>query len=181
MEIQAFTALVLPFIIVVYLGVLLFVHPPRPVLIASLLAGLLMGVINMLFDILAYSAHWWHYTLNGLILHVPVPFYITPILIYGSIDLLLIWRFWNGRGHWFALVLLIGTPFIKAGTDILGALVSHTSYTSFDSALAPPLDVLMWLLMFYAGCFLFRLLAGKEMQERTQHTFVDAPGARKGK
>lgn len=168
MEIQAFTALVVPFIIVVYLAALLFIRPPRPVLIASLLAGLLMGIINVLFDILAYYAHWWHYTLNGQILHVPIPFYITPILVYGSIAFLLIWRFWHGRGRWFALLLLIGTPFFKAGTEILGALVSHTSYANFDSVLAAPLDVVMWLLMFYAGFFVFKCLSGNELQMRKQ-------------
>jgi hypothetical protein len=169
MEIQAFTALVLPFISVVYLTALLLLRPPRPVLLASLLAGLLMGMINILFDILAYYAHWWHYTLNGLILHVPVPFYITPILVYGSIVFLLIWRYWNGRGHWFALLLLIATPFFKAGTEILGALVSHTGYANFDSVLAAPLDVVMWLIMFYAGFFVFKLLLGKEPRTRKQH------------
>ncbi|HEY6405859.1 MAG TPA: hypothetical protein VIY29_00170, partial [Ktedonobacteraceae bacterium] len=103
MEIQAFATLVIPFIIVVYLAALLFIRPTRTALLASLLGGLTMGVINILFDLLAYYAHWWHYTLNGLILHLPLPFYITPILIYGSIVYLLIWRFWQGRGHWFAL------------------------------------------------------------------------------
>src|SRR2546430_5215835 len=106
MEIEAFATLVIPFIIVVYLGVLLFIRPPRTVLLASLLGGLTMGVLNALFDLLAYYAHWWHYTLNGLILHLPLPFYITPILTYGSIVYLLIWRFWHGRGHWVALLLL---------------------------------------------------------------------------
>jgi hypothetical protein len=169
MEIQAFTALVLPFIIVVYLSALLFIRPPRSVLLASLLAGLLMGIINVLFDILAYYAHWWHYSLDGLILHVPIPFYITPILVYGSIVFILIWRFWNGRGHWFALLLLIGTPFFKAATEILGALVSHTGYANFDSQLSAPLDVVMWLFMFYAGFFVFKRLVGKELQARKHH------------
>ena len=83
MEIQAYATLVIPFIIVVYLAVLLFMRPARIVLLASLLGGLTMGIINMLVDLIAYFAHWWHYTLNGLILHLPLPFYITPILIYG--------------------------------------------------------------------------------------------------
>ena len=168
MELQAFTTLVIPFIIVVYLAALLFIRPTRSVLIASLLGGLVMGMLNILFDILAYYASWWHYTLNGLILHVPIPFYITPILVYGSIVYMLIWRFWNGRGHWFALLLLIATPLFKAGTEILGALVTHTSYADFVSVLAAPLDVVMWLLMFYAGFFVFKGLVGKELQLKKQ-------------
>ncbi len=164
MEIQAYATLVIPFIIVVYLAVLLFMRPARVVLLASLLGGLTMGVINMLFDLIAYFAHWWHYTLNGLILHLPLPFYITPILIYGSIVYLLIWRFWHGRGHWFALLLLCGIPLFRAATDIIGGSVTQASYTSFDSILAGPLDVVMWLLMFYGGFFVFTRVAPLEIR-----------------
>jgi hypothetical protein len=165
MEIEAFTTLVIPFIIVVYLGVLLFVRPPKPVLIASLLAGLAMGILNALFDLLAYYTHWWHYTLNGLILHLPIPFYITPILIYGSIVYLLVWRFWHGKGHWAVVLLLIFVPVFRATTDIVGAVVTHTSYVQFDSLLAPPLDVVMWLLMSCAGWLVFSRLALLEMKQ----------------
>ena len=164
MEIRAFAALVLPFIILVYLAVLFFMRPPRPVLLASLVGGLVQGAINILFDLLAYYASWWHYTLNGLILHLPLPFYVTPILIYGSIVYLLIWRFWHGRAHWFALLLLIGVPLFRATTDIVGAVVTHESYTQFDSFWAGPMDVVMWLVMFYAGFLVFKRLAPVEMK-----------------
>ena len=159
MEIQAFATLVIPFILVVYLAALLFIHPTRPALLASLLGGVVMGVINMLFDLIAYYAHWWHYTLNGLILHLPIPFYVTPILVYGSFVYLLIWRFWHGRGHWFALLLVIGIPLFRATIDIIGSIVTQSSYTIFDSILAGPLDVLMWLVMFYGGFFVFTRIA----------------------
>src|SRR5450759_2129160 len=98
MEIQEFVTLVIPFIIVCYLAALLLIRPTRVVLLASLLGGLLMALLNMLGDIVAYYAGWWYYTLNGLFLHVPVPFYITPLLVYGSIVYMLIWRFRAGRG-----------------------------------------------------------------------------------
>jgi hypothetical protein len=159
MEIQAFATLVIPFILVVYLAALLFIRPTRSALLASLLGGVVMGVINMLFDLIAYYAHWWHYTLNGLILHLPIPFYVTPILVYGSFAYLLIWRFWHGRGHWFALLLLIGIPLFRATTDIIGSIVTQSNYTIFDSILAGPLDVLMWLVMFYGGFFVFTRIA----------------------
>jgi hypothetical protein len=168
MEIQAFAALVIPFIIVVYLAALLFIHPTRAALLASLLGGLTMGVINILFDLIAYYAHWWHYTLNGLILHLPLPFYITPILIYGSIVYLLIWRFWRGRGHWFALLLLFCIPLFRAATDVIGAIVTQSSYTNFDSILAAPLDLLMWLVMFYTGFFVFTRLSPIEMKVKKE-------------
>ena len=164
MEIKAFATLVIPFIVVVFLAALLFIHPTRTVLLASLLGGLTLGVINILFDLIAYYAHWWHYTLNGLILHLPLPFYISPVLIYGSLVYLLIWRFWNGRGHWFALLLLIGVPLFRAAADIIGTVVMQSTYTTFDSILAGPLDLLMWLAMFYAGFFVFTRLSPLEMK-----------------
>jgi hypothetical protein len=158
MEIEAFATLVIPFIVVAYLGVAIFVHPTRAVLAASLIGGLIMGIINALFDLLAYYTHIWHYTLNGLILHLPLPFYLTPALVYGGIAYLLIWRFWRKRGHWFALALLFGIPLLRAAIDLLG-IASNTSYIQFDSALGWPLDVVMWLLMFYAGLLVFLRLS----------------------
>lgn len=152
MDMRAFIALTIPFIIVVYLAVLLFIQAPRRVLLASLLGGLLLGVINMLVDILAYNAHWWHYTLNGLILHVPLPFYISSVLIYGSVVYLLIWRFWNGRGRWFSYLLLFGLP-------VIGVLRDANGYSTWDSPLALPLVIVMWLVMFYGGFFVFWRLA----------------------
>lgn len=169
MEIEAFATLVIPFIVIIYLAaVMLFLRPPRPLLIASLLGGLTMAVIAMLFDLLAYYAHWWHYTLNGLLLHLPIPFYITPFLIYGSLGYLFIQRFWQGRGHWFALLLLIGIPLLRAAADIEGTFTQST-YTAFDSVLAAPLDVVMWLLAFYAGYWVFRFFLTRERFSALTH------------
>src|SRR6266516_5811921 len=111
---------------------------------------------------------WWYYTLKGLVLHVPVPFYITPVLIYGSIVYLLIWRFRSGRGRWFALLLLFGIPIFGFLRDILGA-VDQTSYTMWKSPLAGPLTVVMWLVMFYAGYLVFQRLAPPR-EENIVHT-----------
>lgn len=158
MEILEFAYFAIPYIIVFYLAVLLFIHPPRAVVLASLLGGLLAGLINALVDLAAYYAHWWHYTLNDLTLHVPLPFYITPVLVYGSIAYLLIWRFWTGRGHWFALLLLIGIPIFGIARDVLG-VITNASYTTWDSVLAGPVDALMWIVTFYVGFWVFRRLA----------------------
>ena len=158
MEIREFLALVVPFIVVIYLGFLLFIHPTRPVLLASLLGGLVMGLFNVLVDIIAYYAGWWYYNLNGLTFHVPLPFYITPVLVYGSIVYLLIWRFWTGRGRWFALLLLFGVPAFCILRDIIGA-TSGTSYSVWRSSFAAPMTIIMWLVAFYVGFLLFQRLA----------------------
>lgn len=158
MDMQLYALHVVPFILLAYLTFLFFLRPPRVVLLASLLGGLTVGVINALVDLLAYYASWWHYTANGLILHLPLPFYLTPILIYGATVYLLIWRFWHGRGHWFALLLLIGVPVFAALRDFYGAAIAGSTYLVWNSSLAWLLDLLMWLVMFYAGFLLFRWL-----------------------
>src|SRR5438067_10154114 len=114
MDIQIYAIHVVPFVIIVYFVFVLFLHPPKAVILASLAGGLVMAVINALADLLAYYASWWHYTASGLILQLPLPFYLTPMLIYGAIVYLLIWRFWNGRFRWFALLLLVAVPLFAA-------------------------------------------------------------------
>lgn len=167
MEIQAFVALVMPFIVVFYLAVLLFLQPSRRVLLASLLGGLVMTILNIVIDLAAYYAHWWHYTLNGLILHLPIPFYITPLLIYGSLGYLLIWRFWTSK-HWLALLFLIGIPIFCVARDLLG-WITNSSYTTPGTILAGPIDAVAWLLMFYLGYWLFNKLAPAR-EEQAQNT-----------
>ena len=159
MEMLAYTSFVVPFIILVYVAVLFFLRPPRTVMQAALLGGLAMAVINALGDLLAYYAHWWHYAIGGLIFHLPLPFYITPLLIYGGLGYLLIWHFWHGRRHWLALLLLIGLPLFGIVRDFYGAALAHSAYLTWDSVLAGPFDVVLWPLMFYGGFLLFRRLA----------------------
>ena len=154
MEMLAYTFFVVPFIVLVYVVVLLFLRPPKAVMQATLLGGLAMAVINALGDLLAYYVHWWHYAIDGLVFHLPLPFYITPLLIYGGLGYLLIWRFWHGRRHWLALLLLIGLPLFGIARDFYGAALAHSTYLTWDSVLAGPFDVVLWLLMFYAGFLL---------------------------
>ncbi len=170
MEIQSFFALVVPFMVLFYLAVLLFIRAPRNVVFASLLGGVIMGLLNLLADLAAYYAHWWHYNLSGLILHLPLPFYATPVLIYGSLAYLLIWRFWRGRAHWFALLLLIGIPIFGVIRDISGA-ITGSSYVVLDNTLlAVLMTLVMWVAMFYAGYVVFKRLSSQREEMEVQET-----------
>ena len=62
MEALEFLALVVPFLIMIYFACLLFIRPPRKVFLRSLLAGLVVGVVNFVVDFIAYKALWWQYT-----------------------------------------------------------------------------------------------------------------------
>ena len=151
-------SLAAPMALVVYIVALIFIKPAKAAFGASLLGGLLMGVLNLLADLTAYYAHWWHYTLKELIMHLPIPFYITPILIYGSLVYVLIWRFQTGRLRWLARVLLFGLPIFGIVRDIVSVQLG-ASYITWDSVLAIPAVIIMWPVMFYAGYFVFNLLA----------------------
>ena len=164
MEMQLYLLHVVPFIVIVYLAFLLFMRPPGEVILASLVGGLTMGVINALFDFMAYYASIWHYTASGLILQLPLPLYVTPILIFGGLVYLLIWRFWHTRAHWFAILLLFGVPIFGFARDFFAA-ITHSSYVVWESIFAWPIDLIMWLTMFYAGYFVFRRLASLRKNE----------------
>ncbi|GAC1356386.1 MAG: hypothetical protein NVS4B11_31390 [Ktedonobacteraceae bacterium] len=169
MEIRSFLTLDLAFIVVVYFAFLLFIHPARSVTLPSLLGGLVMGLINMLVDIVAHFTNVWHYTISGLTFYVPLPFYITPILFYGSVVYLLIWRFWSGRGHWFALVLLVGIPIFGILRDLWGGLLVRSPYNpTWSSPLSLILDIAMWVVMFYTGFFIFNRLAPTRNEVQAQ-------------
>jgi hypothetical protein len=167
MDIQLYAIHVVPFIIIVYAIFVLFIHPTRAALLASLAGGLVMAIINALVDLLAYYASWWHYNASGLFLHMALPFYLTPMLIYGGAVYLLIWRFRQNQARWLIVVFLICVPLIGFGRDLLDNKVTHSSFLMWDSALAGPIDFVLWLVMFFAGYAVFRLLASDRQSAST--------------
>ena len=200
MEALVFLTLVVPFLLLFYLACMLFVRPTRTVFWYSLLAGLIVGVVNLLVDIIAYYAHWWYYDLIKVtvpahaapvqafvytiygqslaFLHVPLPFYFSPIFIYGSLAYLMIWRCWNGRARWFSYLVLFGMPLFCIIRDITGGL-ARTSYQMWENIpLSIIVTILFWPLAFYAGFYLFWRKAEKtpfiaveqqRNQENTRH------------
>ena len=176
MEALIFLTLVVPFLLLIYGAFILFIRAPKAVLIRSLLGGLIMGVLNILVDVVAYFAHWWHYELvqSGLsnpapwqaslarafteslsAIHVPLPFYLTPILITGSLVFLLIWRFWFGKGRWFSILLLVGTPIFCILRDISGGLEKNSYQVWENIPLAIVATVVFWLVAFYVSFWFF--------------------------
>lgn len=176
MEAYEFLFYVAPLVILVYGGFLLFIRPPKKVFLQSLLAGLVVGIINLLVDIVAYAAHWWQYTyrqpslgkstalqttlantLTGIMntLHAPLPLYITPILIYGSLIFLLIWRFNWGKLRWLSRLLLIGTPIFCIVRNILDVVLHNSLQTWENVPMAVIGTIVLWLVAFFAGYALF--------------------------
>ena len=154
-QVVAFITLVIPGLIVFYLGFLLFIRPPMPVLLASLLGGIITGLVNMLVDLLAYYAHWWHYTPSEVILHVPLPYYISTVLTFGSLAYMLIWRFWHGQARWFSYLLLVGIPLFCIVRDIMGHFNPSSDVILENAIITPFIIAVMWLVAFFAGFWLF--------------------------
>ncbi len=159
MDIQLYAIHVVPFVIIVYAIFVLFMRPAKTVVIGALAGGLVMALINALVDLLAYYASWWHYIASGLILHLPLPFYLTPMLIYGAVVYMLIWRFSPGQRQpgrrWLVWILLIGVPLIGFGRDLL-SVITQSSFLVWNNALAGPVDFVLWVGMFYAGYSVFK-------------------------
>jgi hypothetical protein len=153
-DLEVYLLLDVPFFLVVYLAVLLIGRPPLRLALAALLGGLVMTVLNMLADWLAYEAHWWHYVLAGLILHLPLPFYLPDLLFYGGIGYLLLWYLWQRGWRRTTLLLLIAVPLLRTLFDYLRVL-TQSGYVTWTSPWAGPLDGLQYLLGFCAGYLLF--------------------------
>jgi hypothetical protein len=189
MEAYEFLFYVAPVLVLVYGGFLLFIRPPKKVWLWSLLGGLVTGIINLLVDIVAYKAHWWEYTFRQPsldkstalqttlattltrimdITHVPLPLYITPILVYGSLVFLLIWRLNWGKLRWLSRLLLIATPVFCIVRSILDVELQNSLQTWENFPLAVVATIVLWLVAFYAGYALFwRTASGIEYKEDT--------------
>jgi len=158
-DIQLYALHVMPFVIIAYGIFVLFIRPPKAVLLGALAGGLVMALMNALVDLLAYYASWWHYAASGLIAHLPLPFYLTPMLIYGAVVYMLIWRFSQGtrqgNRRWLVWILLIGVPLIGFGRDVL-SIATQSSFLVWDNALAGVLDFVLWFVMFFAGYAVFK-------------------------
>jgi hypothetical protein len=158
-QVVAFLTLVVPVHIVFYMAFLLFIRPPKPVLLASLLAGVITGLVNLLVDLAAYYAHWWHYMPGEVILHVPLVYYIPSVLTFGSLAYLLIWRFWYGHARWLSYLLLAGVPLFCIIRDIVGHSSPGSDVTLENATIAPFVIAGMWLVAFFVGFLLFWRLA----------------------
>ncbi len=160
MDIQVYTLHVVPVVIIFYGVFVLFMHPPVKVIVATLVGGLVMALLNMVGDLAAIHTSLWHYNASGLIAQLPLPFYIIPFLITGALVYLLTWRFWRSVYHWFALLLLVGAPiFVFLSNLWQGALDTSNSFLVWQGQLAWEADLVLSLVMFFAGYLVFRAIA----------------------
>lgn len=166
MDMQVYTLHVVPAEIIIYGVFILFMHPPLKVIGATLLGGLVMAILNLLGDVAAIHASLWYYNASGLVAQLPLPLYTTQIFILGGLAYLLIWRCWRGPNHWFSLALLYGMPVLGFLKDLWqGKLDTSNSFLVWKSPLAWIADIVLWIVMFFAGYLIFHVLAPAHEQE----------------
>jgi len=68
---------------ILYAALALCIRPPWKIIGLSLVTGFIMGSLNMLGDMLAYSQGWWHYPFTTAS-HAPLTFYLAAALFYGA-------------------------------------------------------------------------------------------------
>ncbi|HVU66313.1 MAG TPA: hypothetical protein VHD63_04250 [Ktedonobacteraceae bacterium] len=158
MDMRDYALFVVPAAIIVYGVFILFMHPPRKVILASLAGGLLMALLNLAGDLIAIHTSQWYYNASGLVGQLPLPLYTTSLFITGGLAYLLIWRFWRSAYHWLALLLLVGVPALGYLRDFWQASVP-TSILVWRGELAWAGALLLWLVMFFSGFLVFRALA----------------------
>jgi hypothetical protein len=180
MDMQVYTVHVVPVVILFYGMFVLFMRPPLKVVGATLVGGLVMALLNLVGDLAAIHASLWHYSASGLIAQLPLPFYITPLFITGALVYLLIWRFWHGAYHWLALIFLVGVPvFVFLSNFWQGLLATSSSFLVWQGSLAWIADLVLVLVMFFAGYLVFHALApAREVESRTNSS---APAIEKQK
>ncbi|MGH2480648.1 MAG: hypothetical protein ACRDHW_13420 [Ktedonobacteraceae bacterium] len=158
-DMQLYLLFVVPVIVAFYGAFILFMHTPLKVIGATLAGGLVMAFLNIVGDVAAIHASLWYYNASGLVAQLPLPLYTTSLFIMGGLAYLLIWRFWRGPAHWAALLLLCGVPLFGFLRDLWQAGIAQDGYLTWRSSLAAPIDVLLWLVMFFAGYLVYRALA----------------------
>ncbi|HEY0753447.1 MAG TPA: hypothetical protein VGD98_05750 [Ktedonobacteraceae bacterium] len=164
MDMRDYALFVIPVIVIVYGIFILFMHPPLRVMRASLLGGLVMALLNIAGDLIAIHTSQWYYNASGLVGQLPLPLYTTSFLITGGLAYLLIWRFWRGPYHWLALLLLPGVPVFGYARDFWQAGLT-ASILVWRGPFAWAGDLLLWVVMFFAGWLVFRALAPARSME----------------
>jgi hypothetical protein len=167
MDMRDYALFVVPIIVLFYGAFVLFMHPPVKVIRATLAGGLVMALLNIAGDLTAIHTSQWYYNASGLIGQLPLPLYTTSLFITGGLAYLLIWRFWRGAYHWFALLLLAGVPLLGFLRDFWQAGLP-TSMLVWTGQFAWAGNLVLWLVMFFAGYLVFRSLAPARQQEKSQ-------------
>ena len=161
MPIQQIDLLVIIVPPVLFAVIAALIRPPWKIIGFALLAGLVVGGLNILGDAVAHHFGWWRYPFTrGNI--APLTFYLASALFYGAgIAGLVGWWVRHRFGWRGAAIFLIAFPFFGLGRDFgetrtfkfAGAMIE------WGAGFAPYVaDFLLWGIAASAGFFTLCLL-----------------------
>ena len=154
--IQLFVVIIPP---ILYIGLALWTRPSWKMIGVSFVAGLVMGCLNIMGDILAYYQNWWHYPFTPEN-HAPLTFYLGTVIFYGAGIMGLVgWWVRKRFGMRGGVILLIVFPLWGILRDFGGSALTNQTGTMivWGKGFVPVLaDFLLWGCAGAAGFFIFR-------------------------
>jgi membrane-bound metal-dependent hydrolase YbcI (DUF457 family) len=84
MSLELVQIFVLVFPPILLAGLALWIRPPWRIIGFALVAGFVMGSLNLLGDIIAFYQGWWHYPFTTAN-HAPLTFYLAAVIFYGAL------------------------------------------------------------------------------------------------
>jgi hypothetical protein len=156
MSLEQVQLFVLIFPPILYAALALWIRPPWKIIGLSLATGFVMGSLNLLGDMLAYSQGWWHYPFTTAS-HAPLTWYLGTLLFYGAgvIGLVGWWarKRFRMRG---GVILLVAFPLWGLLRDFGGSALYNQTQTMiiWGKGFVPVLaDFLLWGCAGAAGFF----------------------------
>jgi hypothetical protein len=154
LELVQLLVLILPPIL--YAGLALWIRPPRKVIGLSIIAGFIMGSLNLLGDMLAFYQDWWYYPFTTAN-HAPLTFYLGTVIFYGAGIMGLVGWWVRKRFGWHGwVILLIAFPLWGILRDFGGSALYNQTQTMivWGKGFVPVLaDFLLWASAGAAGFF----------------------------
>jgi hypothetical protein len=154
LEFVQLIVLILPPIL--YSALALWIRPSWKIIGLSLVTGFVMGSLNLLGDMLAFSQGWWRYPFTTAN-HAPLTFYLATALFYGAGIMGLVgwWarKRFGRRGGIFLLVLFPLWGFLR---DFGGSSIYNQTQTMivWGEGFVPGVaDFLLWASAGAAGLF----------------------------
>ena len=141
---------------ILFLVIAVLIRPPWKIIGCALIAGLVVGGVNMLGDLVANAFGLWHFPFTEAAVAPPY-MYLNSVLFYGAgIIGLLGWRIRRKWGWKGAIIFLLVFPFFALARDASGSAIADTSgaLIIWGPGGAPYVaDFFLWSLMECAGFF----------------------------
>jgi hypothetical protein len=156
MSLELVQIFVLVFPPILLAGLALWIRPPWRIIGFALVAGFVMGSLNLLGDIIAFCQGWWHYPFTTAN-HAPLTFYLAAVIFYGAGIMGLVgWWARKRFGIRGGIVLLVIFPLWGILRDFGGAALYNQAQTMiiWGKGFVPVVaDFLLWASAGTAGFF----------------------------